>query len=85
MRAVKSGSIVMVVMRGIFGGQEPWRPKGCINLGQFTVKNRDLLKGKGAEMAREWVSVRCAPLFGSCTYADPLRATAHGPGLFEGP
>ena len=37
------------------GGQEPRRPEGCINLGEFTVKNRDLLKGKGAEMVRERV------------------------------
>ena len=31
------------------GGQEPRRPEGCINLGEFTVKNRDLLKGQGDE------------------------------------
>jgi len=36
-------------------GQKPRRPGGCINLGEFTVKNRDLLKRKGAEMVREWV------------------------------
>ena len=37
------------------GGQEPRRPEGCINLGEFMVKNRDLLKGQGAKMVHEWV------------------------------
>jgi len=27
--------------------------------------------------------VRCAPLFGSCTYAAPIRVAAHGPGLYK--
>ena len=35
------------------GGQEPRRPEGCINLGEFTVENRDLLKGQGAKMVHE--------------------------------
>jgi len=37
------------------GGHEPWRPEGCINFGEFAVKNCDLLKGKGAEMVRDRV------------------------------
>ena len=55
MRAVKSGDIDMVITRSTFGGQEPRRPEGCIDLGEFTVKNRGLLKGKGAEIVRGWV------------------------------